>query len=131
MHLKLNGIALALYVEDVLRTERFYADHLNIAFERNQEADDVIWLSAIVGNETEMLVFAGNPNPGNSPSIVFGLAEGGIETVVASLEDADVEIVSPVTAAPGGWSADFKDPDGHTISLFQDGSLPKKLTATT
>jgi predicted enzyme related to lactoylglutathione lyase len=130
MRPKLNGIAFILHVQDVLRTQRFYTEHLGISFTRNPEADGSVWLLAKVGNETEMLVFPGDPAPGNTPGIVFGLAEGGIETIVAGLAAADAEIVSPVAVAPGGWSADFKDPDGHTMSLFQDGSLPKTLATS-
>lgn len=124
---KLNGIALILYVRDVLRTERFYEKHLGVTFARNAWDDGSVWLLAKIGNETEMLVFPGEPEPGNSPSIVFGLAEGGIDTVVASLQAGGADIVSPVADAPGGWSADFKDPDGHTMSIFQAGTLPKTL----
>jgi glyoxylase I family protein len=49
--------------------------------------------------------------------------------VVASLAAAGVEIVTPVSEAPGGWSADFRDPEGHLMSFFQDAALPKKLPA--
>jgi glyoxylase I family protein len=127
MQLKFDGIAFILNVRDVLQTERFYTEHLGIQFTRNTEEDGTIWLSARIGNETEMLVFPGEPEPGNTPAIVFGLAEGGIETVVASLAAADVEIVLPVEEAPGGWSASFKDADGHVMSFYQSESLPKVL----
>jgi glyoxylase I family protein len=56
---------------------------------------------------------------------VFGLAKGGIDAMVASLAAAGVEIVTPVSEAPGGWSSEFKDPDGHGLSLYQDGGLPR------
>lgn len=125
MQPKLDGIAVILNVEDVSRTERFYTDQLGIQFTRNPEADGTLWLSARIGSDTELLVFPGDPEPGNTPAIVFGLADGGIETVVASLAAAGVEIVGPVEEAPGGWSASFKDVDGHVMSLFQSGSLPK------
>lgn len=129
MQLNLNSIAFILYVSDVERTERFYSEHLGIRFARNMEEDGSIWLLAKLGNETEMLVFPGEPKPGNTPGIVFGLADGGIETVVASMAAADVEIITPVSEAPGGWSADFRDPDGHVMSFFQQESLPKTLEA--
>lgn len=48
-----------------------------------------------------------------------------VTTAVAALAAAGVEIVTPVTEAPGGWSADFKDPDGHLLSFYQDGKLPR------
>ncbi|MGH7575134.1 MAG: VOC family protein [Longimicrobiales bacterium] len=129
MQRKLDGIAFILNVRDVSRTERFYTEHLGIQFTRNTEEDGTVWLSAKIGSETEMLVFPGDPQPGNTPGIVFGLAEGGIETVVASLAAAGVEIVIPVEEAPGGWSASFKDVDGHVMSFFQSESLPKLLEA--
>ena len=127
MHLqpKLHGIAFILWVRDVSRTERFYGSHLGIRFTRNSGEDGSPWLLARIGAEVEMLVFQGDPRPGNTPGIVFGLAEGGIETIVASLAAAGVEIVTPVSEAPGGWSAEFRDPDGHVMAFFQDQALPR------
>jgi glyoxylase I family protein len=125
-----NGMAFYLSVRDVSATEQFYAEHLGIQFTRNTEEDGSTWLLAKIGNEVEMLAFPGDPQPGNTPGIVFGLAEGGIDTLVAGLAAAGVEIVTPVSEAPGGWSADFKDPDGHVISFYQAASLPKSLALT-
>ena len=130
MQVRLTSMAFILYVRDVSRTERFFTDNLGIQFARNAGDDGSLWLLAKIGNEVEMLVFAGDPRPGNTPGIVFGLGEGGIETVVASLASVGVEIVTPVSEAPGGWSTDFKDPDGHVMSFYQEASLPKTLPAT-
>lgn len=130
MQPKFDGMAFILNVRDVLVTERFYTEHLGIRFTRNTEEDGSTWLLARIGNEVEMLVFPGDPQPGNTPGIVFGLAEGGIDTIVASLAAAGVEIVTPVSEAPGGWSADFKDPDGHVISFFQSEVLPRALAGS-
>ena len=74
-------------------------------------------LLAKIGNEVEFLRFPGEPQPRNTPAIVFGLAEGGIDTIVAALAQAGVEIVTPVSEAPGGWSANFLDPDGFGLGL--------------
>jgi hypothetical protein len=49
-----------------------------------------------------------------------------IPSVLESLSEKGVEIVNPVSEAPGGWSADFKDPDGHPLAFYQLGSLPLK-----
>jgi glyoxylase I family protein len=122
-----TSVAFVLYVRDVDRTEQFYARHLGIEFTRNPGDDGSSWLLAKVTPDVEMLVFPGDPKPGNTPAIVFGLASGGIESTVASLAAAGIEIVSPVSEAPGGWSAEFKDPDGHTLSFFQDAALPKTI----
>lgn len=127
MQHKLNGIAFILWVRDVPRTEEFYTRHFGISFTRNPGEDGSIWLLAKIGTEVEMLVFPGDPKPGNTPAIVFGLADGGIDTLVASLAAAGVEIVTPVSEAPGGWSAEFKDPDGHVMAFFQDQKFPRRI----
>ena len=58
---------------------------------------------------------------GDSPVIVFNLDEGGIDGIVEGLASKGVTIVTPVSHAPdGGWTADFTDPDGHTLSLYQE-----------
>ncbi len=129
MQPKFDGVAIILNVRDVERTERFYSQHLGISFTRQPAEDGSTWLHARIGEEIEVLVFPGEPMPGNTPGIVFGLAEGGIETIIASMADAGVEIVTPVAEAPGGWSADFRDPDGHVISFFQAESVPLRLQA--
>jgi predicted enzyme related to lactoylglutathione lyase len=57
--------------------------------------------------------------------VVFGLAKGGIDGMVASLAAAGVELVTAVTEAPGGWSAQFKDPEGHILAFYQPEALPR------
>ena len=59
-----------------------------------------------------------------SPIVVFELAEGYMESVLEKLAGEGVEIVTPVTEAPGGWSSEFVDPDGHPLAFFQSGELP-------
>lgn len=125
MQPKYNGIAIILLSRDITRTEQFYTSHLGMQFTRNQDEDGGVWLLATIGTEVELLVFPGDPKPGNTPVITFGLAEGGIETLVASLARAGVEIVTPVSEAPGGWSAEFRDIDGQVMAFFQDQALPK------
>jgi predicted enzyme related to lactoylglutathione lyase len=62
---------------------------------------------------------------GGTPQVVFGLAKGGIDGMVASLAAAGVELVTAVTEAPGGWSAQFKDPEGHILAFYQPEALPR------
>ena len=52
---------------------------------------------------------------------------GGIDDVVADLAAKGVTIVTPVSEAPGGWSADFLDPDGFGLGLWQSGEFPRSL----
>jgi len=62
---------------------------------------------------------------GNSPIVVFDLQRGGIDAVVAELAAAGTTIITPVSHAPGGWSSEFADPDGYTLSLYQSESQPR------
>jgi len=38
-----------------------------------------------------------------------------------------VTIVTPVSEAPGGWSADFLDPDGFGLGLWSPEDKPRSL----
>jgi predicted enzyme related to lactoylglutathione lyase len=64
---------------------------------------------------------------GNTPALVFDVTEGGIDDIVADLAAKGVTIVTPVSEAPGGWSADFLDPDGFGLGLWQAGDKPRSL----
>ena len=64
--------------------------------------------------------------PGNTPIIVFEIADGGIDDVVSELASKGVTIVTPVSHAPDGWSAEFKDPEGHILSMYQSANKPRK-----
>ena len=127
MPVRFHGISIIFNVADVDRTERFYRRHLGLDFARNAEEDGSVWLLAKLAQDTELVVFAGEPQPGNTPLVVFGLPEGGIESFVESLAAAGVEIVTPVSEAPGGWSADFLDPDGQTVAVYQEDGLPMRV----
>jgi hypothetical protein len=81
------------------------------------------WLIASTVNGVDLIFFVMESHPGNSPIIVFEIAEGGIDDVVSTLADKGVTIVTPVSHAPGGWSSEFADPDGHVISMYQSPEL--------
>ncbi|MDM8173749.1 MULTISPECIES: VOC family protein [Olivibacter] len=119
-----KGIAVLFNVSDISRTERFYREILGIEVERQPGGDEPDWLLATIGNGVELLFFEGKEEIGRSPIVVFELEEGYIETVVENLAKEGVEVVTPVTEAPGGWSADFSDPDGHPLAFYQSGDLP-------
>ena len=115
--------ALVFYVADLDRTERFYHDVLGLEVERVEDAGMLIAASGPFS-----LVFFQNAEepPGRSPIVVFGL-EGGIDDAVDALVRHNVEIVAPVDHAPdGGLTADFADPDGHTLSYYQEPGLPRR-----
>lgn len=125
MNLKFHGVTIILNAADIDRTERFYREHLGLDFQRFDEEDGSAFLMAKIGKEVDFMIFKGDPKPGNTPNVVFGLADGGIDTVVESLAAAGVEIVTPVSPAPGGWFSDFRDPDGHIVSFYQSETLPR------
>jgi hypothetical protein len=72
----------------------------------------------------ELVFIPRNEPAGRTPIVVFGL-QSGIYEVVESLAARGVEIVVPVSETPdGGLSADFRDPDGHILSVYQPGGAP-------
>ena len=120
---QLKNVAIVFVVADLARTHRFYSSTLGIAF----EVEDLEggYLQARLPGDVELVFLPGEATRGTTPQLVFGLAKGGIDGMVASLAARGVEIVTPVSEAPGGWSAEFKDPEGHVLSLYQDGALPR------
>jgi predicted enzyme related to lactoylglutathione lyase len=124
--------AIVFYVKDMQRSEKFYRDVLGLKTQLNAghggegEAHDP-WMIAHAANLS--LIFFQRDEPiGRSPIVVFTLDEGGIDDVVEQLTARGAQIVTPVSEAPGGWTADFVDPDRHMLSLYQRESVPRKMT---
>ena len=120
---QLQNLAIVFVVTDLRRSHHFYAETLGLTFE--VEDFEGGYLQARVPGDVELVFLQGEATRGGTPQIVFGLARGGIDALVASLAAAGVELVTLVTEAPGGWSVEFKDPDGHVLSLYQSESLPR------
>jgi glyoxylase I family protein len=119
--LSITGIAVVFMVQSLERTRRFYADSLGIELEMKEG-----YLSGKLAGGTELVFFEGEAVRGTSPQIVFGLDEGGIDTAVEALAARGVQLLTPVSEAPGGWSVEFKDPDGHPLAFFQFEALPRR-----
>lgn len=118
--------AICYYVKDIDKTEAFYRDTLGLAVVRIED-EHGDWLTAKTANDIELLFFQEESRPGNSPIVVFELPDGGIDDVVAALSEQGVTIVTPVSDAPFGWSAEIADPDNHQISMYQSADLPRKF----
>jgi glyoxylase I family protein len=118
---KLDGIAIIFLVANLDRTRTFYRDTLGLDLKQ----EEGFLLCKLPGSE--LVFFEGEPKPGSSPQIVFGLKEGGIDTLAESLVKQGVQVLTPVSEAPEGWSFEFLDPDDHKLAFFQLEALPRKL----
>jgi glyoxylase I family protein len=123
---KPHRASIVFYVADIARTEAFYRDTLGIDLNRLEGAEP-FWLSGKLDNGLEIIFFEMEGVRGNTPALIFDIAEGGIDDIVAALVEKGVTIVTPVSEAPGGWSADFLDPDGFGLGLYQSADKPRSL----
>lgn len=119
--LKISKVAVIFMVQNLERTRRFYAEALGLELVLNED-----YLLGTLAGGTELLFFVGEAVRGTSPQLVFGLDEGGIDTAAEALAGRGVQLLTPVTEAPGGWSVEFKDPDGHPLAFFQEEKLPRR-----
>lgn len=126
MTFKPKHASIVYYVSDIERTEAFYNQTLSLNLQRMEGAEP-FWLQGQLSNGLDLIFFEMEGERGNTPAIVFDVDEGGIDDIVAELAAAGVTIVTPVSEAPGGWSADFLDPDGFGLGLWQSGELPRSL----
>ena len=117
---------ICYYVTDIARTETFWRDVIGLDVQRmDDDGSGNPWLLASIENNIELIFFRNECRPGNSPIVVFDLPEGGIDDVLAGLAEKGATIVTPVSHAPGGWSAEIADPDGHQISMYQSEDAPR------
>jgi predicted enzyme related to lactoylglutathione lyase len=121
-NLKISGIAVVFMVQSLERTRVFYAEALGLELTQKEEG----YLLLALPGGTELVFFEGEAVRGTSPQIVFGLDEGGIDTAAEALVARGVQLLTPVTEAPGGWSVELADPDGHPLALFQAEALPRR-----
>ncbi|MCT7375223.1 VOC family protein [Chelativorans salis] len=126
MAFKPKRASIVFYVSDIARTESFYNETLGLDLQR-QEGAEPFWLSGALEDGLEIVFFQMEGRRGDTPALVFDVTEGGIDDIVADLAAKGVTIVTPVSEAPGGWSADFLDPDGFGLGLWQAEDKPRSL----
>ncbi|QQA42137.1 VOC family protein [Pelagovum pacificum] len=112
------------YVSDLDRTEVFWRDGVGLEVMRVEDGGHA-FLTAPTAGGVDLLFFEGEVKAGNCPMIVFDLADGGIDAVLDGLLTQGAALMTPVSHAPGGWSAEVTDPDGHIVSIYQSGELPR------
>jgi glyoxylase I family protein len=126
MTFKPKTASIVYYVTDIARTETFYNQTLGLELTRMEGAEP-FWLQGKLSGGLELVFFQMPAKRGDSPAIVFNVDDGGIDDIVAELASKGVTIVTPVSEAPGGWSADFLDPDGFGLGLWQPEDKPRSL----
>ncbi|QDZ12123.1 VOC family protein [Devosia ginsengisoli] len=126
MSFKPKSASIVFYVSDIARTEKFYNETMGLDLVRMEGAEP-FWLSGTLEGGLDLVFFEMDGERGNTPALVFTVEGGGIDDVVAALVAQGVTIVTPVSEAPGGWSADFLDPDGFGLGLWQAEEFPRSL----
>ncbi|KKB12336.1 glyoxalase [Devosia geojensis] len=126
MSFNLKRASIVFYVSDIARTERFYNETMGLNLER-QEGAEPFWLSGKLEDGLDLVFFEMEGKRGDTPALVFEVTDGGIDDIVEALAAKGVTIVTPVSEAPGGWSADFLDPDGFGLGLWQAEDKPRSL----
>lgn len=120
--------SVCYYVSDIDKTEAFYRDALGLDVQRmGDDGQGNDWLMATTANDIELLFFKQQTQAGGSPIIVFDVPDGGIDDIVGALAEKGVTIVTPVSHAPGGFSSEIADPDGHVVSMYQSEDKPRSL----
>ncbi len=115
--------AVVFFVRDLARTVAWYRDALGLE-PRTLEGHDGPFALATAG-PVELVFIRRDEPAGRTPIVVFRLTSG-IYEVVESLAGKGVEIVMPVSETPdGGLSADFRDLDGHILSVYQPSGAPR------
>ena len=123
--------AIVFSVKDIKRTEAFYRDTLGLktrlmpGHETHGYTEAPFMIAEVEG--MSLIFFQRDEKPGKTPVVVFSLKEGGIDDIVEQLVKQGVPIITPVSEAPGGWTSDFLDPDGHVLSFYQNEKAPRKL----
>jgi len=115
---------ICYYVSNLDRTERFWRDVVGLDLQRIEDGGEEFLVAPTAGG-IDLIFFVRDRRPGVSPIIVFTLEEGGIDDLAAALVEQGATIVTPVSHAPGGWSGDYADPDGHVLSLYQPVEKPR------
>lgn len=118
---------IVYYVADIARAEAFYRDVMGLEIRRmGDDGQGSDWLMASTAGGVDLIFFRNTDlKPGQSPTIVYDLVDGGIDGIVEGLAKKGATIVTPVSHAPGGWSGDLADPDGHLFSFYQTADKPR------
>ena len=125
----------SLYVADLLRSERFYAetfgfgtflqDHRMVAM--GVPGEGVLLLFRIGGSVQPSPTSGGviPPHDGRGiQHVCFAIPLASLDEWVRHLERCGIALESRVVQAHGGTSLYFRDPDGHSLEVATPGLWP-------
>jgi len=109
------------YVRDMKKSVQYYKDKLEL--QPVFESPD--WTEFSFSGHSLCLHLAGVENSVSGAGVLITKVKN-IEGVVNTLKSKGVEFDSEIKEVhPGAYSADFVDPDGNHISLYEDKSKNK------
>jgi catechol 2,3-dioxygenase-like lactoylglutathione lyase family enzyme len=119
-----NILETCLYVDDLARAERFYADVLGLRLESRQEGRHVFFhcgkqmlllFNPLACREpSEQFPPHGSFGPGH---VAFGVREAELPTWTERLKQDGIAIETTIDWPGGGRSVYFRDPAGNSVEL--------------
>lgn len=102
------------YVRDMAKAVEYYREQLGL--KPTFESPD--WTEFSVNGHALCLHIARQDS--SCPGVLI-LKVKGLEALVSRMKSKGVEFTGPIKEVhPGAYSADFRDPDGNTISLYEN-----------
>ena len=101
-------------VSDVEQALGFYRDQLGL--EELQHDGDWAELDA---NGVRLGLNATEEPPGSGGAVIAFQPQGGLDSAVAELRSAGVEVPGEISEHPWGRVATLKDPDGNDLQLYE------------
>ena len=102
------------YVRDMAKSVAFYKERFGLSGNESPE-----W-SEFDLNGHAICLHAMRPGEKHSSEGVLITKVKGIKGVISELRSQGVEVENEHEVYPGAFAANFRTPDGHTISLYED-----------
>jgi catechol 2,3-dioxygenase-like lactoylglutathione lyase family enzyme len=113
---------VSLPVRDWRKSRDWYRDHLG--FEVEFEIADR--RTAAMRDDADLTIFLYEGEVIACPGIAFTIQVGDVEAIHRSLTAAGVPFVHPPMKVFWGYGAELRDPDGYSLRLWDQTSMPEK-----
>ena len=118
-----------VFVSNMDNAVNFYTHVLGLRLAERYDDD---WATVEAGNGFTIGLHpksATHPAPGTKGGIMLGFTvEGPLQTVVEKLKGQGVRFVGDITTDDAGSFADFEDPDGTPMYLWEAASVTQGVT---